>query len=77
MWEELAFYQNSDGEEAEFERAAPVHACSDFCDLHNESPWRDTRSDAERYSDEIREVVRDCDWIGSRGIWAVDASIAW
>jgi hypothetical protein len=77
MWEELAFYQNSDGEEAEFERAAPVHACSDFCDLHNESPWRDMRSDAEQYSDEIKEVVRDCDWIGSRGIWAVDASIEW
>ncbi|KAJ7311686.1 hypothetical protein DFH08DRAFT_943728 [Mycena albidolilacea] len=75
MWEELAFYQNSDGEAAEFERAAPVHACSDFCDLHNESPWRDTRSDAERYSDEIREVDRIQGYMGGRCFYWVVVSL--
>ncbi|KAJ7607065.1 hypothetical protein B0H17DRAFT_1119293 [Mycena rosella] len=55
---ELAFYASnirSAGGQVEFERELRAHACSDFCALHNQSPWGDTRSDAERDADRDAE----------------------
>jgi hypothetical protein len=58
---ELDFYVQSDGSVVDFEREPSVHACSDFCELHNQSPWRDRRSDFERHLDRLsvnREMIR-------------------
>ncbi|KAJ7486924.1 hypothetical protein FB451DRAFT_1228350 [Mycena latifolia] len=48
---EIGMYETTNGGADDFEHEERAHMCSDFCALHNQSPWRDTRSDAERKLD--------------------------
>ncbi|KAJ7777682.1 hypothetical protein DFH07DRAFT_797527 [Mycena maculata] len=50
---EIAFYEDGVGHITEFEWDIPWHLCSDFCEVHNTSPWRDARSAEERSSDQV------------------------
>lgn len=63
--DELDFYAQRDGSAAEFEREPPVHICSDFCALHSQSPWRDTRSDVERHLDRVLGQLEAVDRAGA------------
>ncbi|KAJ7752645.1 hypothetical protein B0H16DRAFT_788773 [Mycena metata] len=55
---ELEFHLRTDGSRAEFEPPTPVvHVCSDFCEFDDDddgdSPWKDTRSDAEHLLEKV------------------------
>ncbi|KAJ7143002.1 hypothetical protein C8R44DRAFT_726289 [Mycena epipterygia] len=72
---ELGVYMQSGGRAVDFEHDVPLHVCSDFCELHNQSPWgAPTRSSAQPYIDGFTQMVAlPCDpWSENRD-WMVFA----